>query len=295
MIEAKIICDSLNPVGCRLTTFVLKYPRFILAELNTHRVCSRSSASARAIPVIKIISSVREEPVIPIYWGKNQKGMKADEELPESLILEAERIWLESMESQIQYAEKLLDLGVHKQITNRLLEPYFYVRTLLSATDLGNFFNLRAHPDAQPEFQELAFQMLEEYEKSQPRQLEKGEWHTPFSDKFLKEDLNLGDKLKICTARAARVSYNNFFGEINYEDDFRLHDDLKKMPHASPFESCAVAMGDDKYYGNFCGFKQYRKFLANENMTKFNPDQLKAARRHYGRKNNSLEKVARPI
>lgn len=295
MIEAKIICDSLNPVGCRLTTFVLKYPRFILAEVNTHRALSKSTASSRAIPVSKIISSIREEPAIPVYWGKNQKGMQAYEELSESVILQAEQIWLESMESQIKYAEKLLNLGVHKQITNRLLEPYFYVKTLLSGTDFGNFFNLRAHEAAQPEFQELAFQMLDEYENSKPKQLKEGEWHISFSDKFLKEDLNLGDKLKICTARAARVSYNNFLGEINYEDDFRLHDDLKKMPHATPFEHSAMVMENDKYYGNFCGFKQYRKFLVNENMTKYYPEQLRAARRHYARKNNSLEKVARPI
>jgi thymidylate synthase ThyX len=283
MIEARIICDSLNPVGCRLTTFVLKYPRFILAEVNTHSILSRSSVSMRAVPVDKIILSIREEPAMPIYWGKNQKGMRADEELSEIEIFRAESIWLESMESQIKYAKKLLDLGVHKQITNRLLEPYFYVKTLLSGTDFGNFFNLRAHEAAQPEFQELAFQMLDEYEKSHPKELKEGEWHLPFSSKYIENGLSTEQLLKITTARAARVSYMNFEGNINYEKDYQLHEDLIKNGHMSPANHPAEAKNDDKYYANFRGFKQYRKFIPGENRTEFNPTQLRTARRHFKR------------
>jgi thymidylate synthase ThyX len=88
MIEAKIIADSLNPVGVRLVTFKLTYPRFILAELNTHRVFSRNSASSRAVPIEKMIERVRANPVVPIHWGKNQPGMQASEQIgnPEQTI-----------------------------------------------------------------------------------------------------------------------------------------------------------------------------------------------------------------
>jgi thymidylate synthase ThyX len=283
MIEAKIICDSLNPVGCRLTTFVLKYPRFILAEVNTHKILVKNSVSMRAVPVNKIIDSIRNETAMPVYWGKNQRTMKADEELPESVIIQAEEVWLQSMKSQIRYAEQLLELGVHKQITNRLLEPFFYVKTLLSGTDFGNFFNLRAHPDAQPEFQELAFCMLDEYEKSQPKQLSFGDFHLPFSDQYIEDGLSTEQLLKITTARAARVSYMNFEGNIDYEKDYKLHDDLKKAGHFSCFEHAAKTEEDNKYYANFRGFIQYRKFISGENRTEFNPTQLRAARRHFKR------------
>lgn len=292
MINAKIICDSVNPVGCRLTTFVLKYNRFIHSELLTHRAFSRNSASSRAIPVSKIISKVREEPALPVYWGINQKGMQASDELSEADIIKAEAIWLESMESQIKYAEKLLALNVHKQIANRLLECYFHMETILTATDFSNFFNLRAHKDAQPEFQELAFCMLEAYEDSKPRELTVGQWHTPFADKYIDKGISVANLLKITTARCARVSYLNFEGDIVYEKDYKLHDDLMASGHWSPFEHAAQCTDTDKYYGNFKGFRQYRKTFVNENRSLFDAGSLRAGRKHYAKKNN-MEKMGK--
>lgn len=49
----------------------------------THRVFSRNSSSSRAIPIEKMVQQVENDPVIPVYWGKNQKGMQAKEELDE--------------------------------------------------------------------------------------------------------------------------------------------------------------------------------------------------------------------
>jgi hypothetical protein len=34
MIEAKVIADSISPQGDRLTTFILTFPRIILAEFK---------------------------------------------------------------------------------------------------------------------------------------------------------------------------------------------------------------------------------------------------------------------
>lgn len=62
MIECQVIADSV--MGCtRITSVQVKYPRFILPQLNTHRVFSRSTASSRAVPTAKLIEMVRNEPV----------------------------------------------------------------------------------------------------------------------------------------------------------------------------------------------------------------------------------------
>ena len=47
MIKAEIIADSKNETGNRITTMVVTFPRFIPAELNTHRMFSRNSASSK--------------------------------------------------------------------------------------------------------------------------------------------------------------------------------------------------------------------------------------------------------
>ena len=53
-IKAVIAADSINVKGKRITTFIVTMPRIVLAELNTHRVFSRNSASSRAIPFTKM-------------------------------------------------------------------------------------------------------------------------------------------------------------------------------------------------------------------------------------------------
>ena len=82
-ISAKVICDSINEQGVRLTTFEIEYPRFILAELNTHRQLSRNSSSSRAIPIKKMLSTVDDNMAVPVYWGNAKSGMQADGEVNE--------------------------------------------------------------------------------------------------------------------------------------------------------------------------------------------------------------------
>jgi hypothetical protein len=279
MIEARIVADSVNPVGCRLTTFVVTYPRVILAEVNTHRALSRSSASSRAIPVSRMLEKIRSDPYRPIHWGKNQSGMQADQELDATTKRVAVSIWDSALNSALHWAEEMTKVGVHKQVANRLLEPFAHVTTILSATDWGNFFNLRAHKDAMPEFQELAYRMLEAYVASSPRRLAVGEWHLPFTDQYLTEGLSPEQLRKISTARCARVSYLNFEGEIDHAKDYRLHDDLWVAPHASPFEHPAECLGTNQRFGNFAGFLQYRKMLPNENREAFDPVELLSKRK----------------
>ena len=289
MITAKIIADSVNPAGNRITTYILTFNRWILAELNTHRAFSRNTASSRAIPVEKMIKMAQENPAMPVFWGKNQAGMQSKEELVGNELLNAKEAWLRARDRAVESAKELLACGMHKQYANRAIENFLYVKTILTGTEFENFFALRAHADTQPEFQDLAYKMLDIYQLSEPKKLKEGEWHIPFGDNmneqrlvdcdaFEKETegmaLGLGDgykdyislfKMKIATARCARISYLNFEGKDDYNKDIELHDILKESGHWSPFEHCAMALSTSEYSGNFKGWKQYRKTFYEEN------------------------------
>jgi thymidylate synthase ThyX len=257
MITAKIVADSNNTEirNKRITSFVLTYPRFIHSELMTHRMFSRNAASSRAIPISKFIEDVLTDPALPIHWGANQKGMQADIEVDETTKIKAMQIWNEARDSAVSHAKQLNDLGIHKQIANRLMEPFFHITTLVTATEYENFFKLRAHSAAQPEIRELAYKMQDALKESTPENKIEGEWHIPFGDKFT-AGLSIEQKLKVATARAARVSYKTFDGEINYDKDYSLHDQLLKEGHYSPFEHCAQA--NSGVHANFSQWKSYR-------------------------------------
>jgi thymidylate synthase ThyX len=306
MITAEIVADSLNPQGVRLTTFVLEYPRFVHAEFMTHRMFSKNAASSRAIPIEKMIEQIKKNPAMPVWWGKNQSGMQAKEELSNDEIYQfspyldggvdkwsgmgkkdaVKAMWLDARDDAIGWVKKLNELGLHKQIANRILEPWFNIRLICSATDYENFFALRVHEDAQPEIRELASKMLELYNNSIPKKLNEGEWHIPFGDNIdetrLLQDLAASQngwaaspkqldesKRKIAIARCARISYFNYEGKDDYMADIKLCDRLfGSIPrHLSPTEHVAQALNDSNYYGNFKGFKQYRKTFEDENLS----------------------------
>lgn len=264
MIKSEIIADSIGRHKRRITTFVLTYPRFIHAELMTHRMFSRNAASSRAIPIQKMIDDVKHNPARPVHWGRQQKGMQAHEALDRATAEQAIRLWDLAAIQNIQIVQQMIDLGVHKQVANRLLEPFAHMTTLVTATDVENFFSLRADPDAQPEFQVLAFKTLQTYLQSTPQVLQPGEWHIPFGDR-MPEGTTLEQMLKVATARAARVSYLTFDGEINVLADVMLHDRLRAGGHWSPFEHCAQCLETSERSGNFLGWLQYRKIFAGEN------------------------------
>lgn len=275
-ITAKVICDSINEAGDRLTTMVWTIPRIILAELNTHRMLSRNSASSRAIPIEKQIGKVTENPFVPVQFGKNKKGMQSEEELEDTITANVE--WLEARIDAVAHADVLKNIGLHKQITNRLLEPWLYTTVIISATEWHNVFALRAHKDAQPEFQVAAYRALEAYLNSKPKELQPDQWHLPFGDRI--PHAGLVDPIeiaKVATARCARVSYETFDGEININSDIDLHDRLAESGHWSPFEHCAQVMNSSEqsvgvWSGNFKGFRQYRHMFPKQNRTKEDTD-----------------------
>jgi thymidylate synthase ThyX len=260
MITAKIIKDSISPANSRITTFILEYPRFIHAEMMTHRVFSRNAASSRAIPIKKMIEDVNKNTAAPIHWGANQKGMQADEEVSEKIKNDAKIIWYHSRDLAVKQATKLMDLGIHKQICNRLLEPFVNIRVLLTATEFDNFFKLRAHKAAQPEIRDLAYKMQDLYNSNKPELKEFGEWHVPFSE-YMPENSDINTQLKIATARAARLSYNSFAGIMDVEKDITLHDSLLSEGHFSPFEHSAQSDWVEQKTGNFKFWKQYRSLV----------------------------------
>lgn len=283
MIKAEIVCDSIAPSGARLTTFVLTYPRFIHSEFMTHRMFSRNASSSRAIPVKKSIQMVRDNPVIPLAFTKNQKGMQGGEALDKEAHDKAVAAWLEGRDRAVEIAEKLADLEVHKQYANRILEPYSHITVVVTATDWDNFFALRCHSAAQPEICLLATLMWEAYSLGIPMPLSSGQWHLPFVKNVELEALEWqGDLEKLVTieeltkrsvARCARVSYLNHDGtNPTPEQDLQLYDRLvgSSPIHASPAEHQAMAIGDINIKsGNFRGWIQYRKTLPNENVEKF--------------------------
>jgi len=265
MIKARIITDSTCAVveNKRITTFILEYPRWVHSELLTHRVFSRNAASSRAIPVQKFIEDVLTNPAMPVHWGANQKGMQADNEVDEETKIKAMQIWHSARDSAVVHAKQLHELGLHKQVVNRLMEPFFHITTLITATEFSNFFKLRAHKAAQPEIRVLAYEMLELYNNNVPVQKNIGEWHLPFGDKYL-DGLSIEQKLKVATARAARVSYKNFDGIIDYDKDYQLHNDLLIEGHFSPFEHSAIC--EYGVHDNFDQWKSYRKIVKEKSI-----------------------------
>lgn len=262
--SAKIVADSINEAGNRVTTMLLTYPRFIHSEIMTHRAFSRNAASSRAIPIEKVIEQVRTNPACPIRWGKNGKGMQDHGVLSDEEIAAAKSAWIDSSLAAVKEAEKLLKIGLHKQIVNRVLEPYVWMTTLVTATEWQNFFSLRLHKDAQPEFQHLSYLMLKAHFASYPKYREWGEWHIPFGDR-MPEGLSEEVKLKIAAARAARTSYLTMDGQIDVEKDISLHDGLASSGHMSPFEHACCA--SKVSFGNLKGWKQYRSLFPGENRT----------------------------
>lgn len=309
-INAEIIADSISPQGHRITTMLLTYPRFIHGEIMTHRMFSRNSASSRAIPFEKMVKMIEEDIFIPIAWQSKHSGMQGYDYLTgDSEIKLLENKWLESRDLAVQQAKLLNNSNVTKQLCSRLLEPFMWHTTLVTFTEINNFFELRCpkiyhaangkyykslkdwnnvdkdiqwngltcmHPEnksqAEIHIQALAEDIWDKMNESTPKKLDSGEWHISFNDKFnepftvtsendkikvtwipipgfdknAEEWLN-SQKLKVSTARCARLSYMTFDNEIDYEKDIQLHNKLLEDNHFSPFEHCARAMSSDEY------------------------------------------------
>lgn len=257
-ITATVIADSIAD-GCpRLITLQLRYPRFIHAEFLTHRMFSRNASSSRAIPIERLIQDVLDDPAMPTYWGANQPGMQAGEEL-ESGDVE----WLLASSDAIHRARRMARMGYHKQIVNRILEPFAHINVLCTATvdAYAHFFALRDHPDAQPEIADLARAMRVVIDNSYPEWLDPRDWHMPYTTEFDRTG-NVDVAKATSAARCASVSYKTVDGKpMTVDKALRIYDKLAGSDpiHASPFEHIArPAPAGGAGCRNFTNWHQWR-------------------------------------
>lgn len=258
-ISAKIVADSIMG-GARITTLELVYPRIIHSEFMTHRVFSRNASSSRAIPYERSRDAILADPYVPISWGKNQKGMQASEEQIDAE--KAKEYWLDGLEAVVCYADQLHKLGLHKQHINRLLEPWSHIRVVVTATSdvFPHFFDLRDHPDAQPEIQQLARAIRVALDGSIPAY---SDYHLPYVSMLELASLTIQDLMMVSSARCARVSYRTHDGmEPRLDEDLLLGKRLLASKHLSPFEHPAQAAEfSDRRYANLVGWQSYRNKL----------------------------------
>lgn len=271
MITARILADSTNRSGsgsARITTFELRYPRFIHAEFMTHRLFSRNAASSRAIPIERMIADVLEDPAMPVFWGSNRPGMQAGAELGADDIADVMCDWLTARNDAIATARAMSARGLHKQIVNRILEPWAHITVICTATDFANFYHLRRDPQAQPEIQALANAMWAAHQESVPVERRAcgphTVWHLPLVTDEEREEMPLHDAVKVCVGRCARVSYLTHDGRRDPAADIELHDRLARSGHWSPFEHAARAQPLAERSGNFYGWDQHRKTFTTE-------------------------------
>lgn len=254
---AKVIADSVNHRGDRVTTMEVCFRRFVLAEFNTHRLFSRNSASSRAIPVSKMLDRVINKIALPVEWPTEQKGMQGGPPLGDAEIPIADVEWKIAGRDAVKHVRKLVEMGVHKSVANRLLEPFLMHTVVVTSTHWKNFFEQRCSPLAQPEIREVAELMQAAYDASTPQLLGTTAWHLPYLDdetraelvgQFPGEQQYWRTAAKVSAARCARVSYLTQDGKRDIEEDVKLYDRLvgARPAHWSPLEHVATPWQDNR-------------------------------------------------
>lgn len=275
-VSAKVIADSIFE-GSRLITLEIELHRFVLPEFNTHRSLSRNFQSSRAVPVKQMIEQVRNDPAMPVHWGLNEPGMVANQQLEGFNLQEAKEEWIHYAKTAADSAEYMSELGAHKQIVNRLLEPFMWTKGVATATidDWQAFLKLRLHKDAQPEIKALAYEIGQAITNSSSAELSDGDWHMPyFGDGYYLKGcgIDVEEAVMISASCAGQVSYRKL--DDSLEKAKKIYDMLnlpsgglypENPPHFSPTEHQVMFERDSckSLSGNFHkeGFIQYRKAL----------------------------------
>lgn len=295
-ISVKVIAHSMNANNdVEAITYELEYPRYIHGELLTHRVFSRNSQSSRAVPVASVYE-INKYYVKPIYFGKNKAGMSSVDELDPDSRAKAEAIWDEIAQASFRASEELSKLGLHKQWANRITEPYSKIKTVLTTTELSNFFNLRTeNVVVMPELEYLALKMQQAYKDSKPNYLGTNEWHLPYVTQEDLDNYNITTCVKISASCCAQVSYRKLDNSVDkaldvyhklvnsgtlhgspFEHQLKVYDPseigirfdaegaLIEIPDGITHTVFNTEFEDQSYFsGNIRGFVQFRQLLAN--------------------------------
>lgn len=281
--SAKVIADS-KFGETRLITLEVELHRLILPEQNTHRSLSRNYQSSRAVPVLRQLEQIANNPAMPVYYGSEKPGMVAGDELTGTDLELAKMIIIGMRDACLNGVKQLQKLGLHKQTASRYVEPWMYTKGVVTATEKAwlEFLKLRLHKDAQPEIKALAEKIYEAIVDSDPMELREGNWHVPYFKGGIfpgcyipsLESENLEAAIKTSASCCAQVSYrtlddslekaNKIYAMLNLPENGVYPDD---PPHFSPTEHIARATIRGKFNkelsGNFhsSDFIQYRKLL----------------------------------
>lgn len=300
-ISAKVIKHSISASGKEMLTYEFVFPRFILAEVNTHRMLSKGAASSRAVPIADTILAIEQNPALPIHWGQNNAGMSSNGELQGTALVSAKQLWKSAVDAAIglaRAASSKTGVNGHKQWVARMIENYTFTKQVISGTEWANLFWLRDHEAAQPEFRELARCAKVAYQESVPTLLYPGQWHLPYIDfdgvnyYTSKEVVSLEVAKQISASCCAQVSYRKLDDSI--EKAQKVFSMLNighetEAPHATPTEHQATPMSDSTdlinvpfnpntwqngithvrkdgsmWSGNLSGYVQYRQLIPNE-------------------------------
>ena len=274
-ISVKVILDSISEAGQRITTFEIEVPRIVWSEIMTHRMFSRNAASSRAIPFKKMLDQLNGKPV---RFGQANSGMQdRNEDYKASIdgryeeyetgiglhsspaVLTPEQAWEGARQDAIFWSNAFHQAGYHKQVVNRITEPYQIIKGVITATEFANFSWLRNDTAADPTLQELARCMLEGFNASKPKVLMEDNWHLPFVEtryiglvselQYIVEGVpvSIEDAIKVSSARCAAVSFRNedYGMEKCLEVYARLVSDERK--HSSAMEHQAKPINRTEY------------------------------------------------
>lgn len=299
-VDVKLLQHSYSPDGISMYSFEVEIPRIILAEWNTHGMLNTNAQSSRAVPTKKLIEEVRRNPYMPSHWGKNQKGMQAYEECNEPVKGDSrEAFWDICVQTNCVFAEAFEEAGYHKQIVNRVIEPYSHTKLVVSGTEWNNFFNLRIHKDAEPNIREMAIKIYEVTRSSAGVRLYNGEWHLPYISMYRQKGhmryvfdnqyVSLSDAIRISLACVAQVSYRSLNTHPAAID--RIYNSLfpsnGEPIHGSPAQHLATPFKEAQckedwqegethrdrdgysWSAQLRGWCQYRKLIPNENVATF--------------------------
>jgi thymidylate synthase ThyX len=143
--------------------------------------------------------------------------------------------------------EVIRGLSTHKQVVNRLLEPWLLIEIVLTSSYWNNFLKLRNHGGAQPEIHALAALVDLALESSQP---EPRLVHLPFIESSSRPSpqsswAEVWETSLLSSTECAQISYRDKTAQTESTASLALAHRLLDSGHYSPFEH--VAFTRDEY------------------------------------------------